>query len=68
MNNRSDSHHDEVAHLLNRQMPSRLVHSAKDRERFRALLDLARDGDQDAIGDLFREFNFEFEKEGGRHD
>jgi len=44
MNHRSDSHHAEVAHLSNRQASSRLVHSAKDCERFRVLLDVARDG------------------------
>ena len=37
-------------------------------QRFRQLLDLARSGDEDAIGDLFREFNFDFTKEGGRYD
>ena len=68
MNNRSDSHHDEVAHRSTRHVTSRLVNSAKDRDRFRALLDLARDGDQDAIGDLLREFNFDFEKEGGLYE
>ena len=36
--------------------------------RFRQLLALAQEGDQDAIGDLFREFNFDFEKEGGRYE
>lgn len=36
--------------------------------RFRQLLDMARDGDENAIGDLWREFQFDFEKEGGRYD
>jgi hypothetical protein len=36
--------------------------------RFRELLDMARDGDENAIGDLWREFRFDFEKEGGRYE
>ena len=36
--------------------------------RFRQLLDKARDGDENAVGDLWREFHFDFEKEGGRYE
>lgn len=36
--------------------------------RFRQLLEKARDGDENAIGDLWREFQFDFEKEGGRYE
>jgi hypothetical protein len=36
--------------------------------RFRQLLDKARDGDENAVGYLWREFHFDFEKEGGRHE
>ena len=36
--------------------------------RFRQLLDKARDGDDNAVGDLLREFHFDFKKEGGRYE
>ena len=36
--------------------------------RFRQLLDKARDGDENAVGDFWREFHFDFEKEGGRYE
>ena len=40
-----------------RQALDELVALERD-ERFRQLLDLAKDGDPDAPGDLLREFNF----------
>ena len=37
-------------------------------DRFRTLLSLAREGNEDAIGDLWREFSFDFHKEGSGHE
>jgi hypothetical protein len=37
-------------------------------ERFRTLLSLAREGNEDAIGDLWREFQSDFAREGGWYD
>ncbi len=34
-----------------------------EKPRFRQLLALAEDGDENAIGDLWREFEFDFRKE-----
>ncbi len=48
------------------QQPRKELHERNP--RFRQLLALAQEGDQDAIGDLFREFNFDFEKDGGRYE
>lgn len=36
--------------------------------RLRQLLHLARSGDQDAMGDLWREYQFDYEREGARDD
>lgn len=36
--------------------------------RFQALMALAQEGDGNAVGDLWREFGFDFAREGGRHD
>ena len=36
--------------------------------RFQQLLDLANDGDAEAVGDLFREFKHVFQTEGDGHD
>lgn len=36
--------------------------------RFRALMALAQEGEENAIGDLWREFNFDFHKEGSGHE
>ncbi len=36
--------------------------------RFQALMARAQHGDGNAIGDLWREFHFDFEREGGCHD
>lgn len=36
------------------------LETLKRDDRFRHLLDLAHDGDENAIGDLWREFDFDF--------
>ena len=38
----------------------------KRNPRFKQLLHKARGGDENAVGDLWREFNFNFKREGGR--
>ena len=52
------------------QQRREITHSRRPQltERFRTLLALARDGNQEAVGDLWREFQFDFAREGGRHD
>lgn len=36
--------------------------------RFRVLMTLAQEGDENAVGDLWREFNFDFHKEGSAYE
>ena len=36
--------------------------------RFKELLDLAREGDECAVQDLWLEFGFDYEREGGRYE
>ena len=36
-------------------------------ERFDQLMSLARDGDDEAVGDLWKEFGFDFRREGASH-
>lgn len=36
--------------------------------RFQTLLILAHEGNEEAIGDLWNEFGFDYQQEGGRHD
>jgi len=70
MDFRRESPLDGVARQANQPTPSRPVLSGKDRERFRQLLALARDGDECAASDLFKEFDYVFSggAEGSGHD
>ena len=64
----NEQHHQERC----RARPTdsvRASHESRSRDpRFQQLLHSARAGDQDAIGDLWREFQFDFDREGGRCD
>jgi len=55
--------------------PRRLARGRKNTDgtdrkdpRFQVLMALAQEGDGNAVGDLWREFGFDFAREGGRHD
>ena len=52
----------------NRRKTARSIPPPKRNQRFQQLLALAREGNEDAVGDLWREFHFDFAREGGRHD
>ncbi len=45
-----------------------VLRGRKQDARFQQLIDLANNGDAEAIGDLFREFGFVFEEEGSAHE
>ncbi len=59
-------------HTESRAAPSKVEVPPRRRiqrtDRFRILLSLAREGNEDAIGDLWREFNFDFHREGSAHE
>lgn len=42
-----------------------ILRENKRNPRFQQLMELAKDGDAEAVGDLWREFQFAYEREGG---